>query len=65
MVFSLDLLKQRRLKLGLSQAEVAKRLNLSNASHYNKLERGEYKIRAELLPALAKVLKCKIQNFFC
>lgn len=65
MIFSLDLLKQRRLKLGLSQGEVAKRLNLANASHYNKLERGELKIKAELLPALAKVLKCKIQNFFC
>ena len=64
MIISLEALKERRLKLGLTQGDMAKKLELSNAGHYSKLERGEYKIKAELLPALAKALKCKITNFF-
>ncbi|EAE2689122.1 XRE family transcriptional regulator, partial [Listeria monocytogenes] len=29
-----------------------------------KYETGEYKIKAEMLPLLAKILKCNISNFF-
>ena len=49
--------------LGLSQSYMADKLGFSNSSVYWKYERGIYKFNAEMLPALAKVLKCNIQNF--
>lgn len=64
MVFSLAFLRKRRLELGMTQAEVAQKLHLSQPCHYNKMENGALKIKAEMLPALAKALRCKIQNFF-
>jgi len=57
-------LKERRLQLGLTQEQVAKKLNLCNASHYNKIENGVFALKAEMLPALAKILRCRMTKFF-
>ena len=57
-------IKERRKALKLTQEEVAERLNLCNGSQYSKIERGEYRLRAEWLPVLAKILKCSITKFF-
>ena len=61
---NLDFIKSRRTELGLSQSYMADKLGFSNSSVYWKYERGIYKFNAEMLPALAKVLKCNSQNFF-
>jgi transcriptional regulator with XRE-family HTH domain len=57
-------IKERRKALKLTQEEVAERLNLCNSSHYCKIENGVYDLKAEMLPALSKILKCSITKFF-
>lgn len=57
-------IKERRKALKLTQEEVAERLNLCNGSQYSKIERGEYRLRAEWLPVLAKILRCSMTKFF-
>lgn len=60
----LDFIVYRRKKLGYSQAVMAEKLGFANASVYCKYERGEYKFNGDILPKLAKILKCKISAFF-
>jgi transcriptional regulator with XRE-family HTH domain len=61
--FNLAFIKKRRTDLELSCGEVAEKLGMS-ISTYNRYENGHYKLNAEVLPMLAKVLKCKIKNFY-
>jgi transcriptional regulator with XRE-family HTH domain len=49
-------IKNRRLNLSLSQAEVAESINMSSSS-YAKLERGETKLDIERLYTLATFYK--------
>ena len=60
----LELIKERRKKNGFTQRQMADKLGLSNGSVYYKYESGAYALKAEMLPALAKILKCDINNFF-
>ena len=62
--FNLEFIKKRRKELGLSPATVANEMGFSDPSVYWKYENGSYKWKAEMLPQLAKILNCKIQNFF-
>ncbi len=57
-------LRERRKELKLTQEEIAEKLNICNGSQYSKIERGEYRLRAEWLPMLAKILKCSMSKFF-
>ncbi|EAD4096380.1 XRE family transcriptional regulator [Listeria monocytogenes] len=60
----LKYIREKREFLGFSQKDMAAKLGFKNASTYLKYETGEYKIKAEMLPLLAKILKCNISNFF-
>ncbi|MCR1897806.1 helix-turn-helix domain-containing protein [Irregularibacter muris] len=61
---NLAYIKERRIKLNLSQQELANKLGFKNASTYLKYENGDYLFKAEMLPELSTILKCKITNFF-
>lgn len=63
---SLDLnfIKNQRIKLGETLQEMAESMEMKNASTYMKYENGNYAFKAEQLPQLAKVLNCKIPDFF-
>lgn len=63
--FDLDFIKKRREQLGLSRAEVATALGITNTSTYWKYENGTYKFKAETLPTLSKALQCDPRDFFC
>lgn len=54
-------LKQAREKLGLTQAELAKKARL-NANYYATVERGEENISAKRLMKLEEVLGIRIFN---
>ena len=60
----LDYIRQRRIEAGLSLQYVGEQLGFKNASTYFKYETGEYAFKAEMLPTLAKVLNCGIEDFF-
>ena len=62
---NLDYIVARRKELGLKQDDMAKRLGMAGAPDYSKYENGVYKIKAEMIPTLAKALDCPIENFFC
>jgi len=61
---NLNVIKEKRIKLNLSLQEVANLLGFKNASTYLKYENGEYLFKADMLPKLASILKCEIENFF-
>jgi transcriptional regulator with XRE-family HTH domain len=63
MNFNVAYIKARRKELGITQAEIAERLNISTAA-YNKCENGNQRFTVDMLPILAKVLFCKIKNFY-
>lgn len=63
-MINLAFIRERRLKLGISQQKMAEILGFKNASTYLKYEKGIYAFKAEMLPILAKVLNCDIGNFF-
>lgn len=60
----LDFIKNKRLELGLSITEMAKSLGFKDGSSYWRYENGEYKLKADMLPKIAEVLNCSIENFF-
>lgn len=60
----LEYIKSRRVELGVSSQTMADELGFKDASTYWKYENGEYKLRADMLPKIAKILKCRIENFF-
>ncbi|WP_313804727.1 helix-turn-helix transcriptional regulator [Cytobacillus sp.] len=59
-----DFIKTRRQSLDISLQEMAEKLGFKNASTYLKYENGSYAFKADQLPVLSKVLKCKISDFF-
>nr|DAM13492.1 MAG TPA: Helix-turn-helix XRE-family like protein [Caudoviricetes sp.] len=61
---NLNFIKNKRIELNLSLQEVARELGFKNASNYLKYENGEYSFKADMLPKLANILGCKIENFF-
>jgi transcriptional regulator with XRE-family HTH domain len=56
-------LKTRRQKLGLSQAELAKRLNIS-FQQIQKYEKGSTRLGASRLQQLCRILDVQISYFF-
>ncbi|XRD23494.1 helix-turn-helix transcriptional regulator [Lysinibacillus fusiformis] len=63
-VFSLDFIKQRRQELNMTLQEAANAMEMKNASTYLKYENGVYTFKAEQLPLLASILRCREENFF-
>lgn len=63
-VINYEFIKKRRIEKGYSLQDMALKLGFKNASTYFKYEKGEYSLRAEMLPLLAKHLDCKVENFF-
>lgn len=63
MNLDLKFIKTKRKEKGYSLQYMAKALGLSNASQYYKYEIGYYKLKADMLPLLAKILNCNIENF--
>lgn len=59
-----EYIKNKRIENNLTLQEVAKELGFKNASTYLKYEEGDYSFKADMLPKLAKVLDCQIENFF-
>lgn len=64
MKLKLNKIRQRRIEKNITHGEMAKFLGLSNASNYQKYENGTYKFKADMLPALSKILEVKIDYFF-
>lgn len=62
--FNLNYIANRRKELKLTSEDMAKALGFSNGSVYWKYEHGVYKLNADVLPLLAKALKCKISYFY-
>lgn len=56
-------LQKLRKKQGLNQNDLAKKLKLTRSAVAN-WENGITSPRANMLPKLAKVLKCSINDFF-
>lgn len=61
---NLEFIKNRRTQLGISSQEMAESLGFKDGSTYWNYENGKYRIKADMLPNLAKKLDCKITNFF-
>lgn len=61
--FDLAFIRERRQKLELTCAEMAEKLGMS-ASSYSRYERGIFEFSANILPLLAKSLKCDIKKFY-
>ncbi|MCE4147421.1 MULTISPECIES: helix-turn-helix domain-containing protein [Bacillus] len=64
MIFDLAFIKKRRIELDLSLQMLANALGFKDASTYLKYERGEYSFKARQLPSLAKILECRVTDFF-
>lgn len=62
--FNLAYIANRRKELKLTSEDMAKALGFSNGSVYWKYEHGVYKLNADILPLLAKTLKCQISYFY-
>lgn len=60
---NLKFVKYRRLELGMTQKEVAEKLGKCR-SWYTLFESGQRQLPVKLLPKLAKILKCSLENFF-
>jgi DNA-binding XRE family transcriptional regulator len=56
-------IKKLRKKAGLSQVDLAKILGISHVSIV-KWEKGTTMPRTKMLPRLAKVLRCEVNDFF-
>lgn len=59
----MNVIKNRREKLGLTQKIFAKKLNVSQQA-VTKWETGESSPRADKLPEIAKLLGCTIDQLF-
>lgn len=54
-----EFLKSRRLKLGLSQNDIAKELNFTNGQYISNMERGECLLPKMYIKKLSEILKVK------
>lgn len=61
---NLKFVKQRREELHITQGEMAKALGLTTSSGYNHYENGNRRIDANLVPIIARVLKCSIEELY-
>ncbi len=61
---NLTFIKNRRHELGLTLQVMANELGFKKATTYANYENGERVMKANMLPILAKVLKCDITDFF-
>jgi Predicted transcriptional regulators len=57
-------LKRLRNKQKLTQEYIAQCVNVTPAT-YSRWESGEFFPRADKLPALAKILKCTVDELLC
>ena len=55
---------QRRDELGFNQAELARRLGLTNHSHVSRIENGKKVPSLKLLFKIADTLDCDVSYFF-
>lgn len=60
---NLSLIKKRREELKMSQNQVAEALGL-RYDKYSRRENGDYKFKAEELPALSEVLELPLEKIF-
>lgn len=58
-----DKIRQIRKSRKMTQQEVARKVGISQ-NHLSQIESGKRGLKAELLPALAKTLGCRIEDFF-
>lgn len=59
----MNTIKKLRKKRNLTQAELSEKINLSQSA-VAKWENGECMPKAEMLPKLAKILNCSIDELF-
>lgn len=64
-IINLKFMRARREELGVTEAEIARAFGMKASSHYYKYENGDYQLKANMLPTLAKMLQCSIDDFFC
>lgn len=55
-------IKERRKELGMSQAELGKKVGLSQ-QHVQRIENG-YEIGSDLIPLFQKHYKCQYMSFY-
>jgi transcriptional regulator with XRE-family HTH domain len=55
-----DIIKKRRIRLGISQQELAELLGYQDRSAVSRLESGERQVAVDQLLELAKILKCSV-----
>ncbi len=61
---NLKFMKQRREELHITQEQMAKALGLSASSGYNHYENGNRRLTANLIPIIAKILRCSIEELY-
>ena len=61
---NLALIRERRLKRGFSNEDMAKSLGLASSDKYFRRDHGIYKFQASELPALSKKLGIPLEKFF-
>ena len=61
---NLALIRERRLKRGFSNEDMAKSLGLASSDKYFRREHGIYKFQPSELPALSKKLGIPLEKFF-
>ncbi|MDU1028966.1 MAG: helix-turn-helix transcriptional regulator [Clostridiales bacterium] len=62
---NLNFIKSKRLEKGINISRMASELGLKSPSNYYKYESGEYALRADMLPTIANILECNVEDFFC
>ncbi|WAW14771.1 helix-turn-helix domain-containing protein [Peptostreptococcus equinus] len=61
---NLDFIKEKRKEKNLTLQIMADKLGYKKASTYSNYENGIYTIKADMLPVLANIFGCEIQDFF-
>lgn len=61
---NLALIKEQRIKLNLTQQDMADRLGMSDKANYNRYENGVYSFDAKYVPILHTVLKIPYTTLF-
>lgn len=62
--FNPSIIARKRSEKKISLQHMAETLGFKNASTYMHYEKGTYAFKAEQLPIVAKVLGCKVEDFF-
>lgn len=64
MKLNLKYIKNKRLEKKLTLQEMAEKLGMKDASTYMRYEKGEYALKADIIPKIALILNCDIKDFF-